>query len=380
MATRGHHVDLVCPKPVLPYTPVPQKGLDIDYTPRLEDPFFVGKPMAVMPFGLGELLRVFRKRRIDVVHIQEPGSLGIMALILAKLYRVPVVGAMHFSLEQILRVVPPVLRPFSGPFMTLYIRMIYPRYTAIMMPTVTVTHDLAAIIGHPERIHAISNGVETDVFVPGKGTRTALRRKYGLDERAVYFLYIGRLDADKNLETVLRALALVPDPIRLVIAGVGKQKEQLRALARALSLDSRVVWLDKVDRGQMIELYQVSDAFVIMSPVETQSIVALQAISCGLPLLAAQAGALPELVRDGVSGYLIHTYDVPALARRFTELSRNPKLRERMGKESRKISLAHEKNHVLKNLETLYESVILAYGKDQIPATGSPLPGASASD
>ncbi len=358
MASRGHHVYLICPRPMAPYEAPPLPGLEIIYTPRLRDPILVNKPMTVIPLGLWEIWRTIATRNIDVVHIQEPGSLGIMTLLIAKLYRLPIVGAMHFSMEQVIRMTPVFMRPLSMPLMTLYVRMVYPHYTAIMMPTKTVTKDLSALIGHPERIHAVSNGVDTTLYVPQNGPYTALRKKYGLHPTQTYYLYLGRLDTDKNIETIVRALASTPQDIHLIIAGVGTQKQPLEALAASRSVSDRIVWIAQVSIAEILDLYHLSDGFIIMSVVETQSIVALQAIACGLPLIAADAGALPELVRDGKNGYILPPYDAHLLAEKMVYLSTHAAIRAKMGTESRKLSLAHHKPKVLHTLELLYQSVV----------------------
>lgn len=349
MATYGHHVIVVCPKSVVPYTPAPQKHLEFVYTPTFRDPFFVDKSMALFPMGVLELWKIIRTKKIDIIHIQEPGTLGITALILSKLYRVPTVGAMHFSMEQVIRIAPWFIRPFSASFMKGYIRLIYPRYTAIMMPTETVTKDLAAMIGHKEKIHAVSNGVDTTLYLPL--AKTVLKK-------SVSYLYLGRLDADKNIETILRAFAHTSPQLRLTVAGVGKQQGMLKELVRSLRLEQRITWIQNLSQQDIINLYQHSDVFVIMSPVETQSIVTLQAIACGLPVIAARAGALPELVQDGKSGYLLPTFDENALAEKMTYLAQHPDVRITMGKEGRRMSMKHEKKIVLRKLESLYKTFI----------------------
>lgn len=106
----------------------------------------------------------------------------------------------------------------------------------------------------------------------------------------------------------------------------------------------------------IIDLYRLADVFVIMSPVETQSIVALQAISCGLPLIAANAGALPELV-NGKNGQLVDTYDVVTLATVMDEYATDQAKRDAMGKASRALSITHHKPTVLAKLEALYKKV-----------------------
>ncbi len=356
MASQGHSVTLVCPKPLGEYTAPPLQGLEIIYTPGVSDALFVNKSMTLFPLGFSVLQRVFRSKKFDIVHIQEPGSLGVTALILAKVFRLPVVGAQHFSWTQVEKVAPVYIRWISVPFMKLYVRIIYAMYDAIMVPTRTAADDLSRLIGRAESIHPVSNGVDTDMFVPRNGPASSLRTTYRLPKQIPVFLYIGRLDADKNIETILRGVKLAVTPMHLVIAGVGRQKERLHALAESLML-TNITWLDEVKKQTIIDLYQLADAFVIMSPVETQSIVALQALACGLPLIAARAGALPELV-NGKNGVLVDTLDVKTLASTLDKIATDELLRKRMGSESRNISLLHHKPTVLKELETLYKHTV----------------------
>lgn len=356
MVSQGHHVTLVCPKPLTDFEPPQEPNLEFVYTPGMGDALFVNKSMTLFPLGFPVLWRMFRSRKIDIVHIQEPGSLGITALLLSKMFRLPVVGAQHFSWLQIERVTPVFLRRVSVSFMKLYVRIIYTMYDAIMVPTATAARDLAALIGRSKSIHPVSNGVDTDVYAPRSGPVAPLRTKYGLPTNGLLLLYIGRLDADKNIETILRALPRVKARAHLVIAGVGREKERLVALAQSLKL-THVVWIGEVKKQVIVDLYQLADAFVIMSPVETQSIVALQAISCGLPLIAARAGALPELV-DGKNGVLVDAFDDQTLASVIDRIAADRSLRTSMGARSRTISLRHHKPVVLKELETLYKQTI----------------------
>lgn len=356
MAKEGHVVDLVCPKPLTAYEAPPQQGLTIWYTPSASDSLFVNKAYTPFPLGFSALWHCFRSKRYDVVHIQEPGSLGITALILAKLFRVPTVGARHFSWLQIERIVPAWLRFASVPLMKIYVFIIYHAYTAIMVPTKTAGKELEELIGLKKRIHAISNGVETNEYVPVTGNTASLRKRNKIPDKGTVFLYIGRLDKDKNVETIFRAAAQCSVPVHLVIVGVGTEKERLIALGKELDLSSRITWFEETTKSKIIELYQSADVFVIMSPVETQSIVALQAISCGLPLIAANAGALPELVNDK-NGFLIKTYDIEALTAVMDTLATDKTLQKSMGKESRKLAMNHHKPLVLHELESLFQAV-----------------------
>lgn len=356
MAGKGHLVSIVCPKPLIPYTPVLVSGMELLFTPGVADSLVVNKSMTIFPLGLAVLWKAFRDNRIDVVHIQEPGSLGVTALFLAKLFRKRVVGAAHFSWSQIEKLAPPVIRRVSVPFMKLYVRFLYVFYDAIMVPTKTAAYELGRIMGDAGKIYPVSNGVDTEEYVPRKGFPKELRRRYKIPDDVPVFLYIGRLDRDKNIETIIRAAAGVHVPIWLIIAGVGKQREELISLSVSLGIKN-ITWIGEVHKKEIIDLYQLADAFVIMSPVETQSIVALQAVACGVPLIAANAGALPELV-NGKNGRLVETFDVAALTGVMEYFAAHPKELTQMGKESRALSLAHHKPVVLSQLEALYKKLV----------------------
>jgi len=357
MASQGHQVTLVAPKPLDGYVPKFQDRLAFVFTPGVSDSLFVNKSMTIFPLGFRPLWQSFRSQKFDIVHIQEPGSLGVTAILLAKLFRVPMVGAMHFSWPQIERVAPWFIRWISVPFMKLYVRVVYRAYDAIMVPTKTAAADLIAFIGRNGYIHPVSNGVDTTAYVPRSGSPAALRKKYGIPNDRIVFSYIGRLDADKNVETTIRAVSTLVTPYHLVIGGVGRQKQALVALAETLGIAKNITWIEGLSQQAIIELYQASDVFVIMSPVETQSIVALQAIACGLPLVAANAGALPELV-NGKNGILVETHDAAGLAIVLERLAKDENLRGSMGKYSRQLSLTHHKPDMLKKLESLYSDVI----------------------
>lgn len=356
LVSQGHTVFLACPKPANPITQNIER-LHIIYTPSLPDPFFVGKRMAFIPFGITDIWKIITQHHIDIAHIQEPAGLGLMALFCCRIRHIPVVGALHTSIEQIRLIVNPIIRPLVPAFMKLYIRSIYPNYDGIMVPTHTVVSFLRPLLGSKKIIRAVSNGVDTNEFCPLED-KTPLRKALQTPEGKVLFLHVGRLDSDKNVETILRALTHTDPKVHFLLAGIGKQEFALRALAKKLDVDKKITWIGRIDKSKMIQWYQAADAFVIMSPVETQSIVALQAIASGLPLIAARAGALPELVHDAVSGYLLDTYNYKSLAQHMDKVANDAQLRKRMGKEGRTLSLPHHKPVALSELVRLFERVL----------------------
>jgi glycosyltransferase involved in cell wall biosynthesis len=299
--------------------------------------------------------KVIRENKFDVIHIQEPGSLGVCALILSKIYKIPTVGMLHFTPEQVGRMLPGKPEFLAKPVMEAYIKFIYNKYTAIAVPTQTFV-DFLKSVGINRPIEVVSNGVDTNKFYQGS-TNLKLRQKYGISESDIAFFFLGRLDGDKNAATLVKAMPYTDENVRLVIVGNGKLKESLYKLADDLKVSGKITWVEHITDAEMPDFYHLADVFTIVSPYEVQSIVTLQALASGLPVICARRGALPELCHDGANGYLVDAYGYKDLAQKMNTLAEDKSMRIKFGEESRKISLAHHKPDVLHRLELLYEKV-----------------------
>jgi len=350
MVSRGHKVILVCPKPLVKGEIKPLKNLKIINIPSLPFTLYNKNPIGILPLDVLEIRKIIKKEKFDIVHIQEPGITGLSALILSKCNKIPVVGALHFFPKQVDRVMWKRFENVLTPVLNMYIRFIYNKYDAIMTPSHFFEKFLKSIYVK-KNICVVSNGVDTKIYVP-------VKRKIN---NRVKFFYIGRLDGDKNVETLVKAMQYSNDKVNLHIVGKGKNSINLKYLAKSLGVENKIYWKDYITDEEMVEYYKMVDVFVIMSPYEGQSIVTLQAIASGLPVIAADASALPELVKDGVNGYLVKSYDYKSLAKRINELADDIDLRLKFGEESRKISLLHHKYTVLNKLENLYYRVVQEY-------------------
>lgn len=364
MAKKGHRVTVVAPKPVLKHPVLPEKNMTITHTPSFPDPFFSGKSFSPIPMPYSTVKHIFDGKvftdvqtiqPVDVVHIQEPGAVGITALFVAKQRHIPIIGALHFTPEQIFRILFFPKIPLFIALVKQYIRWFYNQCDGIMVPTETFAGFLRRS-GVVKPILVVSNGVDTHDFIPTKDC-LAKRDIYKLPKDKILFFFLGRLDFDKHADTIIRALAKTNANVHLVIAGEGKEEQNFRTLAKTLGVAERITWLGYLDHNQMKDVYQSVDCFVLMSPYEVQSIVTLQAIACGLPILACKEGALPELCHDGVNGFTIATDDDGTLAQNMNIIASDKVLRSAFGKESRKISLLHDRNTALSRLEEFYKKI-----------------------
>jgi glycosyltransferase involved in cell wall biosynthesis len=347
MISRGHKVTIINPKPVVKGTITPLKGLRIVNVPSIPFAIYNNNAIGLFPLAFPIISKVMKEARFDVVHIQEPGPTGVSALLLAKIHHIPIVGALHFFPEQVDRVIWGIFERVFTPFINIYIRLVYNHYDAIMTPSHFFEGFLKKL-GIKKPISVISNGVDTSVFHPTihKSSNT------------VTFLYLGRLDGDKNVATLVKAMTYTDKNVGLFILGKGKNINSLHKLAEKLNVEEKIKWKDYITDDEMIDTYRRVDVFVIMSPYEGQSIVTLQAVASGLPIIAADASALPEIVKNNENGFLVEPYDYKTLAKKMNLLAQNKSMRERFGQMSRNISLKHHKPTVLHELELLYKDLI----------------------
>jgi glycosyltransferase involved in cell wall biosynthesis len=140
----------------------------------------------------------------------------------------------------------------------------------------------------------------------------------------------------------------------LLLVGKGEEREELEALTRDLGLEHCVHFLGFVPEADLPAIYRASDLFTIVATTEVQSLPTLQAAATGLPIVAADAVALPELVHDGVNGYLVPPYDPRALADAAGVIFGDPDLAARMGRESLGIAEPHAEKHTFDEYEDLY--------------------------
>jgi glycosyltransferase involved in cell wall biosynthesis len=187
----------------------------------------------------------------------------------------------------------------------------------------TASFEYVRSLGVPaERIEIAPNAVDASVFAAAAVDRT------GRD--GCTFLYAGRLDPEKGLDTLLRAFERVPG--ELVLAGSGSEEDTLRAQAGV-----RVRFAGALGRDELVPLYAEANVFVLPSRSEPWGMVLNEAATAGLPLVATDGvGAARDLI-DG-NGFVVPVDDEDALAEAMRTLAGDPALRAQLGARSRELA------------------------------------------
>ena len=205
--------------------------------------------------------------------------------------------------------------------------------------TVERTHLVKHYGADPARIAVIPCGVDTNLFLPGD--QAAARAALGLDDQ-LQLLYVGRLAPIKGLETLLDAMARLRAAgtrVHLSIVGgdadepLNGHEGELRARLARLDLRSAVTFVGAQPQERLRAWYVAADATVLPSHYESFGMVAMEAMACGIPVVASRVGGLQTTVRDGVTGLLVPDHDPAALAGALDRLLGDPDLCFRLGRE-----------------------------------------------
>jgi glycosyltransferase involved in cell wall biosynthesis len=188
------------------------------------------------------------------------------------------------------------------------------------------------------RVRVIRSGIDVDRFRPGD--RAAARSFLSVAPDRPTVLFVGNLEPRKQVDVLLRGLAQVPGADLAIIgtghsAGADDQTAPLHALVADLGLGERVRFEGRVDGATLMRWYAAADVFALASSSEAQGIVALEAMACGLPVVASAVGGLVGTVEDGRTGYLVPSGHVEPLARRLGDLLSDAQRRQAMGDAAR---------------------------------------------
>lgn len=358
LAGRGHDVHVVCASDRGPARDERVNGVLLH---RLRSASVLVHPTmrVAVPSRLDSLLSAVAP---DVVHVQGHFITGRAAISAARRAGVPVVATNHFMPDNLFQFahVPQRLRGIVGRLAWRDFGRVFARADHVTTPT-PIAARLLAEQGFTRDVEAVSCGIDLTRFRPPARPKSHARNLLGLPDRPTV-LFVGRLDEEKRLEEAVRALPLVRNvtDAQLALVGEGRCRQELERLAARIGVGEHVRFCGFVPDELIPEVYAAADVFCMPGVAELQSIATLEAMATGLPVAAADAMALPHLVRPGETGFLHRPGDVQALARHLIELLTSDEKRAEMGRAARRIAMTHDHQASLARFEDIYRSLSAA--------------------
>ena len=326
----------------------------------------LNKDYKVTYYARSQVVRALNEFKPDIIHVHTMAITGMSLVKHAKKRHIPIVATNHLMPENVLMSLPRLFMSSTWVKRRFWSTIVkfHGQFLAVSTPTKTAAK-LLTDNGLNRPLFAISNGVDTDYFQPLTTQNRDEIAHFNLP--ANYFIYLGRVNAEKRLDMLLKSFALsskdCPD-LNLVIAGTGNRMDELKQLAKSLDIDSKTHFLGRVTESEKRALYQHAEFFAITSPAELQSIVTLEAEACGLPVVAVDNVALRELCHDGKNSFLVALDDVAACANAFVVLHNKIALRKKFGDYSRQLIVSHHsQTNTLKKYVEFYQFALKAARK-----------------
>jgi glycosyltransferase involved in cell wall biosynthesis len=356
MVERGHAVTVVtASEKNLPYQSEDQ-GVQLERILGIPNPFWWEGPMPfIFPSAIHRIADHFQP---DIIHTHDNG------------YQSWVLPRVQWDASQRLisscYTLPSFFTQFLKPgeiesridtMMWKYYHRNLGHYEHVVFCTHTHERDfLAHGLSRPTTV--ISNGVNIERYHPGKEPGEDIETRYHFPP-APRILSVGRLMKDKRLDLLIKAMRVVCNvkEAHLLVVGRGSERRHLKTLIRKLHMEPYIHLLGYVPEEDLPALYRACDLFAIPSMVEVQSLPALQAAVTGLPIVAADSAALPELVRHGENGMLVNPLNPSELGEAILFILSQPEKARQMGQVSLEIGCAHDERLTFQAYDQFYQDL-----------------------
>lgn len=285
----------------------------------------------------------------DAVHIQSHLIMGRYLAKSAKQQGIRLLATNHIMPENLIRYSVIIPRWFESTAMKMAWKdagRILKTADYVTTPTRRAANLLEAAAGISD-VLAISCGIDASKFANASPTSNKEPR----------ILFLGRLDFEKHIHNLLKAVAMLPKSlnVQVEIVGDGGERKNLQNLAAELGIAKNVKFLGHISEQELPLAYERATVFAMPSIAELQSIATMEAMASGRPVVAADAMALPHLVHDGDNGYLFPPDDVVAFADRLRRvLTADQAELKRLSENSLHLIQSHDIERTLKIFESLY--------------------------
>ncbi len=297
-------------------------------------------------FTIRRQLQAFKP---DLIHIATPFNIGLSGLLYARKYGIPHVASYHTHFDQYLEYYN--LQFLSTPLWN-YMKWFHQSCDSILVPSSEVQTKLQE--KGFQNVEIWSRGVDCNLFHPNQ-TIANVREQYGIKEQYI-LLYAGRLAPEKDLDVLLETMEWIPPEIRekvhWLIVGEGPYRKEMEK--RTVGSVTFTGW--KSDK-ELAVLYAAADLFVFPSSTETFGNVVLEAMASALPIVAADAGGVKELVVHEGNGLLFPPRSGVDMKQAIVDLLNQPQHRVEYAKESRKLAISRSWNSTLDHLVNQYEKL-----------------------
>ena len=358
LSEMGHDVNIITSHISFSYKDVVEKKLKIYFVPSLRKGIHdcgLRGALTYLFFAYFKLRKLSKLNEYDIVHYFFSLPTAFLSILPGRHHKLPYIVSLRGSdvpkydiynkrLELLHKIYLPVTKH------------IWKKAKSV----VAVTNSLkqTALQTNPRQsINVIPNGIDINVFSPNTKIKSDDDEKFRL-------ITVSRLIKRKGIQDVLKALSEIDDNcISLTIIGEGNYENELKSMSAKLGLNSRVKFIGFCPRNDIPSYFWQSDAFILLSLAEAFGNVIAEAMACGLPIIGANQGGIPDLVNNE-NGILVQSEDIAQIKSAINTMRNNKEMRIKMGKiNSEKIANQYNWKHIAEAYKEIYIKNINGYNK-----------------
>jgi glycosyltransferase involved in cell wall biosynthesis len=332
LAQRGHEVHVITSLDEgLPEKSC-EKGFHIHRLPRVRIRF-----AGAFAFWI-DIIRISRKIKPDIVHAQSFGS-GMPAFLSNRLLKIPYVIYGRGS---------DVYLP--GWFTKLTAKGILKNASTVIALTEHMKDAMQAI--YSRDVVVVPNGINLNENTEGEAEGENPGKRV---------LFVGRLHPVKGAQYLLGAMKIIHQKLpeaKLVLVGDGEEREHLETLTDNLGIRECVEFAGRVPHERVQDYMNQAEVFVLPSLSEGFPVTILEAMACGLPVVATRVGGIPDIIEDGINGYLVGTMNQEQIAEALLKLLQDEQLRNNISDSNRETAEKYRWDTVITTLEGIYQDAL----------------------
>jgi glycosyltransferase involved in cell wall biosynthesis len=312
--------------------------------------------------SIRQVAEIIRRERPHILHTHtaKAGAIGRAAALLAGRTRPPVV--LHTFHGH-------VLKGYFGSRRTAFFKQVeetLARHSDVLVAVSPEVRDELVELGVAprQRFVVIRLGIPLEERLADPTSDLDYRRLYGFPADAFVVGWVGRMTGVKDTEAALDIVRATREhgvEAVLCLVGDGPDRGRLEQLARDLGIARACYFVGYQE--EIAGYYRLFDAFLLPSVTEGTPVSAIEALASGTPVVANRVGGVPDVVRDGVDGYLVEAGDLDGAAERLATLAHDPALRETLGAAGRaRVLERYSVQRLVDDVDRLYRSLLSAKG------------------
>jgi 1,2-diacylglycerol 3-alpha-glucosyltransferase len=357
LSDSGHKIFIICPR----YSKIKEefsyKNIEVIRVSGIPALFYPNYKLT--GFLSTDLIKKLKSENVDIIHFMTPLTLGLEAILISKVLKIPLVGTFHTFFGD-----PNYLKhakldyKFIEKIVWRYSKFFYNKCDLITCPSETTKQELISH-KHTKPIKVISNGIDFSVFNNSESKK--VKNKY--NKNGFLLLFIGRIAYEKNILYLLECFKNVIDKIsnvKLILIGEGPEMKDVKEKLKELKIEGKVILLGRVNHDELVKssIFGACDIFVSASVTENQPMTVLEAQANGLPCIVMNERGMKTLVKNNFNGFLVENNNKSAFSDAIVYLLKNKRILKDFRKNTLSEIKKHEISKVIEIWEKTYKSLI----------------------